>query len=158
MGLISFIRINLVTDKNDVRTTILRTYVWHATVRMADISNDCYVERSFAFSVYVLPFFILCDFLARLANSAHADNTQILIPQLYQRIQCIRHFQRPAGFKFVPFVLIIWDDLPFQTKGDFKIFEVPMASLPEVFSVGLRVSIVEVESASFESTVKMSSF
>lgn len=33
-----------------------------------------------------------------------------------------------------------------------------MASLPEVFSVGLRVSIVEVESASLESTAKMSSF
>lgn len=73
MGLISFIKIDLVTDKNDVRTAILRTRVWHTTVRMADISNDCYVERSFAFSVYVLPFFVLCDFLARLANSAHAD-------------------------------------------------------------------------------------
>lgn len=33
-----------------------------------------------------------------------------------------------------------------------------MASLHEVFSGGLRVSIVEVESASFESTAKMSSF
>lgn len=49
------------------------------------------------------------------------------------------------------------DNLPFQTIGDFKIFEVQMASLPEVFSVGLRVSIVEVESTSFESTAKMSS-
>lgn len=130
---------------------------------MADVSNDCYVERSFAFSVYVFPFLILCDFLARLANSAHADNTQILILQLYQRIQCIRHFQRPAGFKFVPFCVDLSDthandDLPFQTIGDFKIFAVPMASLPVVFSDGLRVSIVEVESASFESTAKMSSF
>lgn len=71
---------------------------------------------------------------SRLANSAHADNTQILILQLYQRIQCIRHFQRPAGFKFVPFCVDLYDihandDLPFQTIGDFEIFEVPMASL-----------------------------
>lgn len=162
MGLISFIRINLVTDKNDVRTAILRTRVWHATVRMADIGNDCSVERSFEFCVYVFPFFIFGNFLSRLANSAHADNTQILILQLCQRIQCIRHFQRPAGFKFVPFCVDLSDihandDLPFQTIGDFKIFEVQMASLPEVFSVGLRVSIVEVESTSFESTAKMSS-
>lgn len=71
---------------------------------------------------------------SRLANSAYADNTQILILQLYQRIQCIRHFQRPAGFKFVPFCVDLSDihandDLPFQTIGDFEIFEVPMASL-----------------------------
>lgn len=162
MGLISFIRINLVTDKNDVRTAILRTRVWHATVRMADVGNDCSIDRSFEFGVYVFPFFIFGNFLSRLANSAHADNTQILILQLYQRIQCIRHFHRPAGFKFVPFCVDLSDihandDLPFQTIGDFKIFEVQMASLPEVFSVGLRVSIVEVESTSFESTAKMSS-
>lgn len=134
MGHISFIRINLVTDKNDVRTTILRTYVWHATVRMADVGNDCSIDRSFEFGVYVFPFFIFGNFLSRLANSAHADNTQILILQHYQRIQCIRHFQRPAGFKFVPFCIDLSDihandDLPFQTIGDFEIFEVPMASL-----------------------------
>lgn len=163
MGLLSFNRINLVTDKTDVRTAILRTRVWHATVRMADVGYDCSVDRSFELSVYVFPFFIFGNFLSRLANSAHADNTQILILQLYERIQCIRHFQRPAGFKFVPFCVDLSDihandNLPFQTIGHFKIFEVPMASLPGVFSVGLRVSIVEVESASFESTAKMSSF
>lgn len=105
MGLISFIRINPVTDKNDVRTAILRTRVWHATVRMADVGNDCSVDRSFEFCVYVFPFFIFGNFLSKFSNSAHADNTQILILQLYQRIQCIRHFQNPRVSSMYLFVL-----------------------------------------------------
>lgn len=48
------------------------------------------------------------------------------------------------------------DDPPPQPIGGLQIFEVPMATLPEVSSGGL--SIVEVESTSLESSVKVSSF
>lgn len=109
MGLISFIRINLVTDKNDVRTAILRTRVWHATVRMADVGNDCSVDRSFEFCVYVFPFFIFGNFLSWLANSAHADNTQILILQLLSTHTVYQTFSTTSGFQVCTFLCwLIW--------------------------------------------------
>lgn len=43
-----------------IKTMLGRPFceLMYGTRRMADISNHCYVERSFEFCLYVLPFFI----------------------------------------------------------------------------------------------------